>query len=54
MCSGNGDCGAGMGCLIYLVEGANQALADDGGHCLPAATCEDTANNLPGGAKCVL
>lgn len=45
-------CPSGFACLTYVVEAANQTLADENGTCLPVDRCAATGRVLPGGANC--
>jgi hypothetical protein len=47
-----GDAGGLFGCLTFTVEPDAQQIADRYGLCLPVATCQSVAANLPGGATC--
>ncbi|MFO0548136.1 MAG: hypothetical protein U0271_07095 [Polyangiaceae bacterium] len=46
------NCGADEACFVFTVDEASQPLADKWGLCLPTATCQAAAAELPGGGKC--
>ncbi len=45
-------CPNGMSCFVFKVQSSTQALADEGGYCMPSAQCQAAASSLPGGGFC--